>query len=66
MVIDMNGTRLRTLGQLTASLEGTGEVEFERAGRDEDTTRTSMRCSKRCAYPRLKQADKGRVVCYLR
>ena len=59
MVIDMNETRLCTLGQIQAFLEGTGEVGFQPMGGDEGRYGHLQAVLKRFAYPGLKRADKG-------
>ena len=65
MVIDMNETRLCTLGQIQAFLEGTGEVGFQPIGGDEGRYGHIQAVLKRFAYPELKRADKGLVLRYL-
>jgi hypothetical protein len=65
MVIDMNETRVCALGQLKAFLEGTGEIRFQSVGDDEGRYSHIQAVLKRFAYPRLKRADKGRVLRYL-
>jgi transposase InsO family protein len=65
MVIDMNETRLCTLGQLKAFLEGTGEVGFQPIGGDAGRYGHIQAVLKRFAYAGLKRADKGLVLRYL-
>lgn len=65
MVIEMNETRLCTLGQIQAFLEGTGEVGFQPIGGDEGRYGHIQAVLKRFAYPGLKRADKGLVLRYL-
>lgn len=65
MVIDMNETKLSTIGQLREFLEGTCEVGFQRL--DDDTKRYAFieAVLRRLGYRRLGRADKGVVFAYL-
>ncbi|HEY6406039.1 MAG TPA: hypothetical protein VIY29_01085 [Ktedonobacteraceae bacterium] len=65
MVIDMNESRLDTVAQLRAFLEGTLEVQF--CALNEDTQRYALITSvvRRFGYAYLRRADKGVVLRYL-
>ena len=65
MVIDMNESRLNTVAQLRAFLQGTLEVEF--CPLSDDTQRYAFisRLVKRFGYPELGRMDKGVVLRYL-
>lgn len=65
MVIDMNEKKLSTVAQLRGFLEGTCEVQFERA--DDDTERYAFigDVIRRFGYRRLPRGDKGVVFAYL-
>ena len=65
MVIDMNESRLNTVAQLRAFLEGTLEVRF--VPLSEDTQRYALISAvlRRFAYGALRRADKGVVLRYL-
>jgi len=65
MVIDMNETRLNTVGQLRAFLEGTLEVEF--CALNNHTQRYAFigTLLKRLRYAQLRRPDKGVVLRYL-
>ena len=65
MVIDMNESRLTTLAQLRAFLEGTGEVEFCPLNEDSQRYAFIGTLLKRFGYPGLRRADKGVVLRYL-
>ena len=66
MVIDMNEARLNTVGQLTAFLEGTLDVDFRSQGNDGERYAVIGSVVARFAYGRLRRADKGVVMRYLR
>lgn len=66
MVIDMNEARLNTVGQLTAFLEGTLDVDFGSLGNDGERYAFIGGVVARLAYGRLRRADKGVVMRYLR
>ena len=63
MVIDMNESRLTTVAQLRAFLEGTLEVQF--CPLHNDTQRYADALLKRLRYAQLPRADKGVVLRYL-
>jgi transposase InsO family protein len=65
MVIDMNESRLNTVAQLRAFLEGTLEVQF--CPLHDDTQRYAFigALLKRLRYAQLRRADKGVVLRYL-
>ena len=65
MVIDMNESRLNTVAQLRAFLEGTLEVQF--CPRNNDTQRYAFigALLKRLRYAQLRRSDKGVVLRYL-
>jgi len=65
MVIDMNESRLNTVAQLRAFLEGTLEVQF--CPPDNDTQRYAFIAAllKRLRYAQLRRSDKGVVLRYL-
>ena len=65
MVIDMNESRLNTVAQLRAFLEGTLEVEFCPLSEDSQRYAFISALLKRFGYPRLGRADKGVVLRYL-
>jgi transposase InsO family protein len=65
MVIDMNETRLTTVAQLRAFLNGTSEVQFQPGSDDAQRYRFITAVLKRFAYRRLGRADKGTVLRYL-
>lgn len=65
MVIDMNETRLNTVAQLRAFLDGTHEVQFEPGTDDAQRYAFITSVLKRFAYRRLGRADKGVVLRYL-
>lgn len=65
MVIDMNETRLHTVAQLRAFLEGTLEVQFQPLGKDAQRYDFIAALLKRLGYARLPRAHKGVVLRYL-
>jgi len=65
MVIDMNEARLNTVGQLTAFLEGTLDVDFRSQGNDAERYGFIGSVVARFAYRRLRRVDKGVVMRYL-
>ena len=65
MVIDMNESRLTTVAQLRAFLEGTLEVEFSPLKSDSQRYTFIGTLLKRFGYPGLGRADKGVVLRYL-
>ena len=65
MVIDMNETRLNTVAQLRAFLDGTLEVRFQPISNDAQRYSFIGALLKRFAYRRLGRADKGAVLRYL-
>jgi transposase InsO family protein len=65
MVIDMNETRLSTVAQLRAFLDGTLEVRFRPISNDVERYGFIVDILKRFAYRRLGRADKGMVMRYL-
>ena len=65
MVIDMNETRLNTVAQLRAFLEGTLEVEFLPIRNDFERYEFIAGVLGRFAYRRLGRADKGVLMRYL-
>lgn len=65
MVIDMNETRLNTVAQLRAFLDGTLEVRFQPISNDIERYGFIVAVLKRFAYRRLGRADKGVVMRYL-
>jgi hypothetical protein len=64
MVIDMNDTKLQTLDQLRAFLNGTLTVEFSLA--PEERYAFVARTLRRFGYPRLKRPDKSVVLRFLK
>ena len=67
MVINMNETRLATIAQLQEFLAGSHEIEFSaHTGNDCERYAHISRVLKRFDYPRLKRADAGVVLAYLR
>jgi transposase InsO family protein len=65
MVIDMNETRLDTVAQLRAFLNGTVEVQFQPGSDDVQRYDFIATVLRRFAYRRLGRADKGVVLRYL-
>lgn len=65
MVIDMNESRLSTVAQLRAFLEGTLEVQFSPPQGDTQRYRFIEAVLKRLGYARLSRRDKGVVLRYL-
>lgn len=65
MVIDMNETRLNTVAQLRAFLEGTLEVKFLPIRNDLERYEFIAGVLGRFAYRRLGRADKGVLMRYL-
>jgi transposase InsO family protein len=65
MVIDMNESRLNTMAQLRAFLEGTLEVQFSPPQGDTQRYRFIEAVLKRLGYARLGRRDKGVVLRYL-
>ena len=65
MVIDMNESRLNTVAQLAAFLDGTLEVEFCPLKEDSQRYTFISALLKRFGYPGLRRADKGVVLRYL-
>lgn len=61
MVIDMNETRLKTVAQLRAFLEGTLEVKFLPVRNDVERYGFIGAVLGRFAYRQLGRADKGRA-----
>lgn len=67
MVINMNETRLVTIAQLQEFLAGSHEIEFSAHDSDDSERYAHIsRVLKRFDYPRLKRADAGVVLAYLR
>jgi len=66
MVIDMNESQIRTLDQVRAFLNGTLAVEFKPLGEDAARYRHIGEVLRRFAYHRLKKAERGWVLRYLR
>jgi hypothetical protein len=64
MMIDMNETKLTTIGQVREFLAGTADVYWT-AG-DDDKAHYAFICSvlARFNYPRLKRPDKGLIRAY--
>jgi len=62
MVIDMNETRLNTVAQLRAFLEGTLEVEFCALNNDTQRYEFIGTLLKRLRYAQLRRTDKGVVL----
>ncbi len=65
MVIDMNETRLNTVVQLRAFLEGTLEVHFQPGSNDAQRYGFIATVLRRFVYRRLARGDKGVVLRYL-
>jgi len=65
MVIDMNESRLDTVGQLRAFLEGTLEVQFCPLSNDSQRYAFISSVLRRFAYSALGRRDKGVVLRYL-
>lgn len=65
MVIDMNESRLNTVAQLRAFLDGTLEVRFSPLNNDLQRYQFISAVLKRLAYARLGRPDKGVVLRYL-
>jgi transposase InsO family protein len=65
MVIDMNESRLNTVAQLRAFLEGTAEVQFSPPQADLQRYGFIEAVLKRVGYARLGRRDKGVVLRYL-
>ena len=65
MVIDMNETRLKTVAQLGAFLEGTLEAKFQPIRNDVERYGFITAVLGRFAYRRLVRSDKGVLMRYL-
>jgi hypothetical protein len=65
MVIDMNESRLNTVAQLRAFLEGTLEVQFCPLNNDTQRYEFIGALLKRLRYAQLRRTDKGVVLRYL-
>ena len=65
MVIDMNETRLKTVAQLRAFLNGTLEVKFQSISSDAERYGFIAAVLNRFAYRRLGRDDKGTVLRYI-
>ena len=65
MVIDMNETRLNTVAQLRAFLDGTLDIQFQSSNDDAQRYGFIATVLQRFAYRRLGRADKGVVLRYL-
>jgi len=65
MVIDMNETRLNTVAQLRAFLDGTVAVQFQPGSDDVQRYDFIATVLKRFAYRRLRRRDKAVVLRYL-
>ena len=65
MVIDMNETRLNTVLQLRAFLDGTLEVQFQAIGNDAQRYDCIAAVLDRFVHRRLRRVDKGVVMRYL-
>jgi len=65
MVIDMDETRLQTISQLQAFLDGTAEVQFRIPDTDEARYAHIVSVAQRFGYGRLNRPDKGVVLRYL-
>jgi transposase InsO family protein len=65
MVIDMNETRLNTVLQLRAFLDGTLEVQFQAIGNDAQRYDFIAAVLNRFVYRRLRRVDKGVVLRYV-
>ena len=66
MVIDMNDAKLKTLAQVKVFLDGSTEVDFRSAGDDLARYAHVAAVLGRLGYARLRRADKGLVLRYLR
>jgi len=66
MVIDMNESQIRTLDQVRAFLNGTLAVEFKPQGDDTARYQHISEVLRRFGYHRLKRAERGWVLRYLR
>lgn len=71
MVINMDETKLRTIAQLQEFLDATPEVQFTNVAGAAGVGGTQRyehisRVLKRFDYPRLKKAERGVVLAYLR
>jgi len=66
MVIDMNETKLTTIGQIREFLAGTADIHWTPEA--DDKARYAFICNvlSRFNYPRLKRSDKGMIRAYLR
>ena len=67
MVIKMNETKLRTIGQLQDFLKATPEVSFSGIGEKDGNERYAhiSRVLKRFDYPHRKKSERGVVLAYL-
>ena len=65
MVINMDETRLQTISQLSAFLEGTLEVKFSVPDTDDKRYAHIASVAQRFGYARLNRPDKGVVLRYL-
>jgi transposase InsO family protein len=65
MVINMNETKLRTIGQLRDFLRSSTDIEFSAQGTDDERYAHISHVLKRFSYPQLKRPDKSVVRAYL-
>ncbi len=66
MVIDMNESRIRTLGQVRQFLAGTPQVSFRPCADDTERYQHINEVLRRFSYTALGKADRGVVLRYLR
>lgn len=66
MVIDMDESRLRTIAQIQAFLDGSDEIGFSPHAGDEERYAHISRVLKRFDYPRRKRSERGVLLAYLR
>lgn len=65
MVINMDETRLTSIGQIRDFLSGSTLVQFTASGNDEERYAHISRVLNRFDYPRCRKADKGVLLRYL-
>jgi hypothetical protein len=65
MVIDMNETKLTTIGQICEFLAGTADIHWTAEANDKARYAFIRSVLSRFNYPRLRRPDKGLIRAYL-
>ena len=66
MVIDMNETKLTTIGQIREFLAGTADIHWTPEADDKARYAFIRNVLSRFNYPRLRRPDRGLIRAYLR